>query len=757
MDRRLRAFSDSFNGVQLGNRVLPILSHPNIVARSQFDSNTFLDNNFREFNYPQPVLTPNNVSSYASVSPEDDSQEDCDFSDVVLKYINQMLMEEDMEDKTCMLQESLELQAAEKSFYEVLGKKYPLLQSYTGIMPFNMVRAQGIVFLELGATISRVLVTVVAISLKGLPAYSISQSPYGSSTRVSSLDGQVDSPSSLHMPDLNTESQSVWQFKKGVEVASRFLPGETKLVVNLEANGLSAQTPKVGTNGEVVKVEKKDEGEYSPCGSRGRKNLYREDDDVEESRSSKQAAVSTESTLRSEMFDTVLLCSTGEGLERLESLREALQNGMSKSVPQNGQSKGSNGGKGRGKKQTGKREVVDLRTLLISCAQAVAADDHRSANELLKKVRQHSSPFGDGTQRLAHCLADGLEARLAGTGSQIYKALVSKRTSAADVLKAYHLLLAASPFRKISNFVSNKTIMNLAQNATRVHVIDFGILYGFQWPTLIQRISWRDGGPPRLRITGIEFPQPGFRPAERVEETGRRLAAYAEKFNVPFEYNAIAKNWDTIKLEELKIDRDEVLVVNFLYRGKNLLDESVAVDSPRNRVLDLIRRINPDLFIHGIVNGAFNAPFFVTRFREALFHFSSLFDMLETVVPREDRERMLIEAEIFGWEALNVIACEGWERVERPETYKQWQVRNLRAGFVQLPLDRWLVKRAGEKVRSGYTRILSLMKIAAGCCRDGRDELSMPFLLGNLLKKLQKAHPSAFNKETGAIQGNCVA
>jgi hypothetical protein len=61
-------------------------------------------------------------------------------------------------------------------------------------------------------------------------------------------------------------------------------------------------------------------------------------------------------------------------------------------------------------------------------------------------------------------------------------------------------------------------------------------------------------------------------------------------------------------------------------------------------------------------------PFFVTRFREALF------DMLETLVPREDWERMLIEKEIFGREALNVIAREGWERMKRPETYKQWQV-----------------------------------------------------------------------------------
>lgn len=101
----------------------------------------------------------------------------------------------------------------------------------------------------------------------------------------------------------------------------------------------------------------------------------------------------------------------------------------------------------------------------------------------------------------------------------------------------------------------------------------------------------RPGRPLRIRITGIEFPQPGLRPVQRVEETGHRLMAYAEKFGVPFEYNAVADKWELIPVEELKIDRDEFLVVNCLYRSKNLLDETVAVDSPRKMVFDLIRNI----------------------------------------------------------------------------------------------------------------------------------------------------------------------
>lgn len=39
--------------------------------------------------------------------------------------------------------------------------------------------------------------------------------------------------------------------------------------------------------------------------------------------------------------------------------------------------------------------------------------------QLLSQMKHHSSPSGDATQRLAHCFAQGLEARLAGPGSQV--------------------------------------------------------------------------------------------------------------------------------------------------------------------------------------------------------------------------------------------------------------------------------------------------------------------------------------------------
>jgi hypothetical protein len=51
---------------------------------------------------------------------------------------------------------------------------------------------------------------------------------------------------------------------------------------------------------------------------------------------------------------------------------------------------------------------------------------------------------------------------------------------------------------------------------------------------------------------------------------------------------------------------------------------------------------------------------------------------------------------------MNVVACEGQERVERPETYKQWQARTVRAGFKTLPLEQKLMTKFRGKLKTYY-------------------------------------------------------
>ncbi|KDP42249.1 hypothetical protein JCGZ_02979 [Jatropha curcas] len=679
---------------------------------------------------PSPKWSPEGDVS----SPSGDS----DSSDPVLKYISQMLMEENMEDKPWMFYDHLALTATEKSLYDVLGEQYPLSispqSSINHESPDSNNSGSGSDYggntsnttsTTTGAT-TTATTTITSdfvdhpwigdvggsnpVSLQtSIPYdYQLQSHPQFFVNPSNGLpdigNGLVGSSADEMVQNMFSGSESVLQFNRGLEEASKFLPKASQLVIDLDSYkftmGKKEEAPSV-----VVK-EEKIERASSPNGSRGRKNHEREDSGLDQGRNSKQSAVYVEENDLSEMFDKVLLWPPMQGKQDC-CVPEAKQEVASQVPKPDEQLNRSNGGKGRAKKQVKKKETVDLRSLLILCAQAVSANDFRTANELLKQIREHSSPSGDGSQRLAHYFANGLEARLLGSDGtamqNFFNSITSRRMTAADMLKAYKTHLHACPFKKLSIVFANKMILHAAEKASTLHIVDFGVLYGFQWPILIQLLSMRDGGPPKLRITGIELPQRGFRPQERIEETGRRLAKYCERFGVPFDYNPIAaKNWESIPVEALKINRNEVVAVNCLGRFKCLLDESVEVNCPRDAVLNLIRKINPNIFVNCINNGSYNSPFFLTRFREALFHFSSLFDMFDATIPREDQERMKFEREIYGREAMNAVACEGTERVERPETYKQWQIRIARAGFKPLPLNQQVMEKCREKMKTWY-------------------------------------------------------
>lgn len=662
----------------------------------------------------QPSSLPSVCNPIAHLAPplgSGDSPDDSEFSDIVVKYM-QMLMEVSNDDTFDTYSESPALLAVEKPFYGILDEKIPtsihkspLFSGHVSDSPDDCTSDHHSSSTGSGSTAkdsgglcdehaesSQSQINRVVFS-DSLQSALFSENSFGNT--VDGMDKSI--LAMLSSPDFLAKNQSDSQFQKGFEEGQKFLPSNDKLVIDLEVEGFRLlQVPKKGKKvAEVKKEDKVDENQvYS---SRGKKNPHGQD--LEASRSNKQSAIFSDDSRRTDMFDEILLCQE-LCVNAADKLKTKLQNEANK-VSRSSNSKGSSSGKNRGRKQS-KREVVDLQTLLIHCAQAVAADDHRNANEMLKQIRQHSSPEGDANERLAHYFANGLQARLAGTGSQIYHSLTSKRFSVTDILKAYQLYTTTCPFRKLSHFFSTQTILDVAEKATKLHIIDFGIYYGLQWPSFLQRLSCRSR-PPKVRITGIDTPVAGFRPAELIDETGRRLADYARSFNIPFEYQSIASaKWQTIRAEDLHLQSDEVLVVNCLYRFKSLMDETVVVDNPRDMVLNNIRRMNPDVFIHGIVNGTYSVPFFVTRFREALFHYSSVYDMIETNVVQKHESRQLIENLLFGREALNIIACEGTERSERPETYKQWSVRNLRAGFMQLPLNRDIMKKAKDKVKACY-------------------------------------------------------
>ncbi|KAL6662263.1 hypothetical protein ACP70R_000122 [Stipagrostis hirtigluma subsp. patula] len=345
------------------------------------------------------------------------------------------------------------------------------------------------------------------------------------------------------------------------------------------------------------------------------------------------------------------------------------------------------------------KHVVDLRTLLIRCAQAVTANNHAGAYELLKQIRCHASAKGDATQRLAQCFADGLEARLSGAGSQANMSLMAKRTSIVEFLKAYKLYMAASCFNKVALIFTTMTILHAMEGKTRLHIVDFNMNFGLQWFRLLHLLANRESGAPEVKMTAIGRPQQRSCPAEQIEETGCRLSDCARMFGLPLKFHAIIADPEAVCIEHLNTEADEVLIVHDLYTFSTFMDESTCFDdpNPRDTVLNNIRKMKPDVFIQSIVNCSYGTTF-LTRFREALTHFTALFDMLEATIPRESEPRLVLEQDLLGRSVQNVVACEDADLVDHPEKYRQWQLRNQRAGLRQLPLNPDIIQVVRDKV-----------------------------------------------------------
>ncbi|OEL22028.1 Scarecrow-like protein 9 [Dichanthelium oligosanthes] len=152
-------------------------------------------------------------------------------------------------------------------------------------------------------------------------------------------------------------------------------------------------------------------------------------------------------------------------------------------------------------------------------------------------------------------------------------------------------------------------------------------------------------------------------------------------------------------LEDFKTDPSEVLVLIDLFNSSTLMDKSIFFDmpNPKDTVLNNIRKMQPNVFIQSIVNWT-SSTSFQTRFREVLFYYTALFDMLEATTPPESESRLVLEQGMFGRSALNIIACECLDPMDRPENYTQWQVRNQSAGLRQLPLKPSIVQEVMENV-----------------------------------------------------------
>lgn len=334
---------------------------------------------------------------------------------------------------------------------------------------------------------------------------------------------------------------------------------------------------------------------------------------------------------------------------------------------------------GEGKKS--EASGLQLVHLLLACADAISKNKIETAAQKLEELYSHASLFGDSMQRIAAFFTEGLAARIVGKENPIYNGLMLQ-SRLDDYLSAFTTLYKVCPYFQFGHFTANQAILESVDGSSVVHIIDLDLMQGFQWPGLIQSLSEREDGPPKLKITGIGTS------CTSLQDTGRRLAAFAETYGVPFEFHAVVGELEDLTPMELGVKAGEAVAVNCVMQLHRLGNDKLQ------HFIGGLRNIHPVMLTLVEQEANHNTDTFMGRFVEALHYYAAVFDSLDSSLPLASEERAKIEQLYFAQQIKNIVACEGVDRIERHEALEVWQQRMELAGFRQLPLSSHAVTQA---------------------------------------------------------------
>ncbi|XP_058210916.1 protein SCARECROW 2 [Rhododendron vialii] len=314
-------------------------------------------------------------------------------------------------------------------------------------------------------------------------------------------------------------------------------------------------------------------------------------------------------------------------------------------------------------------EGLHLLTLLLKCAESVAADDFEEANKMLLEISELSTPFGTSAQRVAAYFSEAMSARLLNSCLGVYGTLPAISHSQ-KLVSAFQVFNGISPFVKFSHFTANQAIQEAFEREERVHIIDLDIMQGLQWPGLFHILASRPGGPPFVRLTGLGMS------VEALEATGKRLSDFAEKLGLPFEFRPVAEKVGNLDPEMLNVSKREAVAVHWLQHS--LYD----VTGSDTHTLSLLHRLAPKV-VTVVEQDLSHAGSFLGRFVEAIHYYSALFDSLGASYGEESEERHVVEQQLLSREIRNVLAVGGPSRNAEREVVKfnNWREKLQQSGF----------------------------------------------------------------------------
>ncbi|XVE65523.1 hypothetical protein DITRI_Ditri08aG0006600 [Diplodiscus trichospermus] len=306
---------------------------------------------------------------------------------------------------------------------------------------------------------------------------------------------------------------------------------------------------------------------------------------------------------------------------------------------------------------------IELAILLLASADKLGNLQFDHAGKLLNLCDFLSTNAGSSIQRMVHYFSKGLREKIdAATGATTSMARESREGELSHpdetLVSLNPALITCSlklPFVQVTQFAGVQAIIESVASAKKVHFIDLAIRSGAQCTALMQALATRHECPIELlKVTAV-----GTTLQNKMKETGKRLACFAEALNIPFLFNVVmVTDLKDISEDMFELNDDEAVVFSFRFLLRHTLTQPECLES----IIRVLKNINPSIVVVTEYEVDHTSATFTERFSEALCFYTAFFDWLEDCM---DQNKRIIESAYLGDEIRNIVAAKDEDRIFR--------------------------------------------------------------------------------------------
>ncbi|XP_073277752.1 protein NODULATION SIGNALING PATHWAY 2-like [Primulina huaijiensis] len=339
--------------------------------------------------------------------------------------------------------------------------------------------------------------------------------------------------------------------------------------------------------------------------------------------------------------------------------------------------------------QDGSMESCHLIDLLLKGAEAVEAENWLLASKIVTKLNNLLSDQENGDNplvRLALYFTEGLIYKSHGCPELLEDPILPQP----DTFPAFQILQELSPYMKFAHFTANQAILEAIRYHQELHILDFDVMEGAQWPPLMSDLSSRhEYTDVSLRITGVVTDEKIF---DHVRQTGVRLQEFANSINLNFIFDQFFMRRDQ-DFKDLEVSSD-TLVANIMLHQLHMPQKDMSL--VKIFLNGINQHLSPKIVIL-VENELFNfqrvpSMSFAKFFNEALQHYGSISDSLLTGFGRGYKSTVkLVEKEFMRMRILESLKEFPSLRREMKNWANEWPCSK---GFRPIPVSSYNVTQA---------------------------------------------------------------